>query len=64
MQNKDFCGIVMATEKKNVLEFNQYMKADKMPRIIYADIELLIRKIDGCANNPEKSSTWKIGYSL
>ena len=54
----------MATEKKNVLEFNQYMKADKMPRIIYADIELLIRKIDGCANNPEKSSTWKIDYSL
>ena len=35
-----------------------------MPRIIYADIELLIRKRDGCANNPEKSSTWKIDYSL
>ena len=28
-----------------------------MPYIIYADIELLIRKIDECANNRKKSST-------
>ena len=35
-----------------MLEFNQYMKSDKMPDIIYPDIESLIRKIDGCANNP------------
>ena len=41
-----------------------------MPYIIYADIESLIRKIDGCKNNPEKSSTTKIsehipcGYSM
>ena len=35
-----------------------------MPCIIYADIESLIRKIDGCANNPEKSSTLKINYFL
>ena len=32
-----------------------------MPYIIYADIESLIRKIDGCANNPENSSATKIG---
>ena len=31
-----------------------------MPSIIYADIESFIRKIDGCANNPEKSSTTKL----
>ena len=31
-----------------------------MPYIIYADIESLIKKTDGCANNPEKSSTTKI----
>ena len=37
------------------------MKSDKMPYIIYADIESLIRKIDGCANNPENSATTKIG---
>ena len=36
------------------------MKSYKMSYIICADIESLIR-IDGCANNSEKSSTTKIG---
>ena len=60
-KNKDFFGIVMSSEKDKILEFNQYMKADKMPYIIYADMEFLIKKIDGCANNPENSSITKIG---
>ena len=69
-KNKDFYGIVMPSKKDNVLEFNQYMKSDKMPYIIYADIESLIRKTDGCTNSPENSSTTKIdehipcGYSM
>ena len=50
----------MPSEKDNILEFNQYMKSDKMPYITYADIESLIKKIDGCANNPENSSRTKI----
>ena len=29
-KNKDFCGIVMPSEKDNILEFNQYMKSNKM----------------------------------
>ena len=29
--------------------------------IIYADIELLVKKTDNCKNNPENSSTTKIG---
>ena len=29
----------MSSEKKNVLDFNQYMKSDKMSFIIYANIE-------------------------
>ena len=37
------------------------MKSDKIPYIIYADTESLIRKINGYANNPEKSSTIKVG---
>ena len=37
------------------------MKSDKMPCIIYADIESLIVKKDGCFNNPEISSTTKLG---
>ena len=51
-KNKDFCGIVMPTEKNQILKFNQYMKSDKMPYIIYADLESLIKEIDGCENNP------------
>ena len=50
-KNKYFCGIVMSLEKDNILKVNQYMKSDKMPDIIYSDIESLIKKIDGCANN-------------
>ena len=47
-----------------MLEFNQYMKSDKMSYIIYADMESLIKKIDGCAKNPENSSTTKIGEHI
>ena len=54
----------MPTEKDNILEFNQYMKSGKMSHIIYADIEYLIKKVDGCANNPENSSTAKIGEHI
>ena len=43
-KNKYFCGILMPSEKGKILEFNQYMKSDKMPYIIYADIESLIKK--------------------
>ena len=60
-KSKDLCGIVMPLEKANILEFNQYMKSIKMPYIIHADIESLVKKIDGCSNNPENSSTTKIG---
>ena len=31
----------MPSEKDDILEFNQYMKSDKIPCIIYADIESL-----------------------
>ena len=41
-KNKDFCVIVMPSEKDKILEFNQYMKSDKMSLITYANIESLI----------------------
>ena len=63
-KNKDFCGIVKPSEKDKILEFKQHMKSNKMPYIIYADIESLILKIDGHAKNPEKSSTTKIGQHI
>ena len=50
----------MPSEKDNMFELNEYMKSDKIPYIIYADIESLIKKVDGCANNLENSSTIKI----
>ena len=50
---KDFRGIVMPSKYDNILGFNQYVKPDRMPHIIYTDIESLVKKIDGCANNPE-----------
>ena len=40
------------------------MKSDKIPYIIYFDIESLIKKVDGSANNPENSSTTKIGEHI
>ena len=46
------------------------MKLDKTSYIIYVDLETLIKKIEGCINNPAKSSATKVcehipsGYSL
>ena len=34
----------MPSEKDNILEFNPYIRSDKMPYIVYADIESLIKK--------------------
>ena len=47
--NKNFCSVKMASEDTTkILEFNQYDKSDKAQFIIYADLEFLIEKIDGC----------------
>ena len=51
----------MPSKKNTILEFNQYMKSDKMPYIIYTDLKYLIKKTDRCANRPEESSAIKIG---
>ena len=59
-KNKDFCGIVMSSEKDNILELNQYVKSG----FIYIDNESFIKKRDGCANNPENSSIANIGEHI
>ena len=38
---------------------NQYIKSDKIPYIIYADMDSLIKK-NVCANTPENWATTKI----
>ena len=52
----------MPSEDTKILEFNQNKKSDKTPFTIYADLERLIEKIDGC-ENLENSFTTKVGYS-
>ena len=51
----------MPLEKGTLLQFNQYMNSDQITCIIYADIESLIKKIDGCAKNGEHIPC---GYSM
>ena len=48
----------MLSEIDNIIEFNQFMKSDKVPYIIYVDIESLIEKWDECTNNPENLGIW------
>ena len=43
----------MPSEDTKILEFNQCRKSDKAPFIIYADLDCIIEKIDGCKNNPK-----------
>ena len=50
----------MPSEDTKILEFNQYQKSDTVPFIIYADLECIIGKIDGCEITPENPSTTKV----
>ena len=54
----------MPCEDTKILEFIQYQKSDRALFIIYADLECLIDQIDGCKNNPENSSTTKLGEHI
>ena len=51
----------MPSEDTKILELNEYQKSVKTPFVIYADLECLIEKTDGCKNNPENSFTTKLG---
>ena len=44
----------MPFKDTKILEFKQCQKSDKAPFAIYADLECIIKKIDGCKNNPKK----------
>ena len=43
---------------------NQSSKSDEVSFIIYADLECLIDKIDGCESNPENSFITKVGEHI
>ena len=54
----------MPSEYTKILEFNQCQKSDKVPFVIYADLECIIEKIDGYKNSPENSSTTKVSEHI
>ena len=54
----------MPSELTEILQFNQNQKPDKAPFIIYADLECIIEKIDGCKTNPENSSTTEVSEHI
>ena len=44
----------MPSQKDNILQFNQNMRSDEMPYIIYADLEPLIKKKRWVCKQPRK----------
>ena len=50
----------LSSEDTKKLEFNQFQKSDKAPFTIYGDLEYIIKRNDGCKNDPEHSSTTKV----
>ena len=45
---------------KKYVKIYQHQKSDKDPFIIYADLECLTEKTDGCKNNPKNSFNTQI----
>ena len=69
-ENHDYCHVEMPTKDNNIIKYNQGEKSIKLPYVVYADLECLLKKMSTCQNNPRESSTTKInkhapsGYSL
>ena len=63
-QNNDFRNVIRSSEDTCISEFNKNQKSDKAPFIIYADLECIIEKIDGCKNNPENWSSTEVSEDI
>ena len=69
-KNHVFNDIKMSDEDNKILKYISGEKSLRVLFTIYADLECLLRKINTCSNNPEKSYTEKkathrpSGYSL
>ena len=50
----------MPKDNNKILKYNHEEKSMKAPPVVYADLECLLKKINTCHNNPEKSPTTKI----
>ena len=68
-KNNDYCYVEMP-EGYGKVRYHHGVKSMRVPFVMYADLESLLKKMDTCINDPEKSSTTKInkheicGYSL
>ena len=49
----------MPKENNKILKYNPREKSLKVPFIIYADLECILRKMNACQVNPTKSYTKK-----
>ena len=59
-RNHEAVKIEMPEKGKNdILKFENYYKSERLPFIIYADTESLIKPIESCEPNPQSSSTKK-----
>ena len=69
-ENHNFCHLKMPDKDNKILKYVFGEKSLKVPFIIYAYLECLLKKINTCQNNPENSYTEKkathrpSGYSL
>ena len=70
VKTKDFCNLKTPDEDNKILKYVSGEKWLKIPFVIYADLECLLKKINTWQNNPDKSYTEKkathrpSGYSL
>ena len=59
-------SFVLPSGDTRILELNQKQNYDKIPFIIYADLESLIEIMDGRKSNPEKiiyNKRWETRYT-
>ena len=47
-ENKEYCNIEMPSPNNNLIKYNQGEKSLKLPFVIYADLESILKKIDTC----------------
>ena len=55
--NHDYGHVDIPEEGKNIFKYSSGEKSLKVPFIIYADLEYLLKKEQSCQNNPQNSYT-------
>ena len=53
-ENNDYCYVEMPEGDVKV-KYNHDVKSMRAPFVMYADLESLLKNMDTCINNPEKS---------